>query len=106
MKPSVVVLSSVTGVGGWGWFISSSMVHMGSASLQFMKAAPVSESAVDDATCLMIVVGLWMAPLGLGGRLLRSVPNHYDDRSAHRTYGFLNKYDGSALRWCIPNQVR
>ena len=39
------------------------------ASLQLWKAAPISQSAADEATCLSMVVGLRIAPLEMGGRL-------------------------------------
>ena len=50
-------------VASCGYPISLSVIRRGMASSQLMNAAPISASAAEEATCLMICVGLRMAPL-------------------------------------------
>ena len=64
--PNAVVLSVCIGVGGWGCPISSRVVLAGMASRAFMNNAPISASAADDMTALMICATFNTAPL-LGG---------------------------------------
>ena len=63
MKLTAVVLSKVTLVAGCVCPISVKVMRMGMASLQLTKAAPISASAADVATCFRMCVGLRMAPL-------------------------------------------
>ena len=53
-KPRAVVLSVWIGVGGCTWPISSAVILAGMACLELMKSAPISASAADDTTDLMI----------------------------------------------------
>ncbi len=63
---SAVVLSVCIGVGGCLCPRNSRACWAGMASLQLMQSAPISASAVDDMTALMICEILRMAPLLLG----------------------------------------
>ena len=67
MKPSAVVLSVIIGVGGWMWPISSRSVLAGMACLELRNNTPISASAAEDMTLLMIWAMLWKAPL-FGGQ--------------------------------------
>ena len=62
-KPRAVVLSVMIGVGGWMWPISSRSILAGMACLEFKNNAPISASAAEDMTFLMICAMLWKAPL-------------------------------------------
>ena len=61
-----MVLSTCMGLGGWGCPSSSRVVRIGKASLAFRKVAPISASAAEDMTVLMIWHRMWMAPLLVG----------------------------------------
>ena len=65
-NPRAVVLSVWMGVGGCGWPISSAVVRAGIAWREFMYRAPISASAADDMTALMIWAIFNMAPLSGG----------------------------------------
>ena len=62
-KPSAVVLSVMIGVGGWVCPNSSRSVLAGMACLELRNNAPISASAAEDMTLLMIWAMLWKAPL-------------------------------------------
>ena len=63
MSPWVVLLSVWTGVRGWGWPSSSSVLWAGMAVLELRKRAPNLASAADDMTCLIMLEMLRTAPL-------------------------------------------
>ena len=63
VKPSAVELSTHMGVAGCGWPSSVRVVRMGIASCPLMKVAPISASAADDMTLLMIFDTVWMGLL-------------------------------------------
>eukprot|EP00956_Cyclotella_meneghiniana_P040712 scaffold203044_cov46-Cyclotella_meneghiniana.AAC.1 len=65
--PSAVELSVCMGVGGCLWPISSNIFRSSTALRALIYNPPVSVSAADDMTALIISATLWMAPL-LGGR--------------------------------------
>ena len=65
-KPTVVVLYACMGVGVWGCTSSSSVVHIGKASLSFIKVAPISASTNEDTTFWIIWHRVWMASLLVG----------------------------------------
>jgi hypothetical protein len=65
--PTAVELSQATGVGGWGHPISAKVVRSGTASLQFMKRAPLSASEAADMTARMILEIVKMGPLKKAG---------------------------------------
>ena len=56
-------LSVWSGVGGCGCPISISVFLMGTALRAFMYMAPISASAADDMTALIICATVWTAPL-------------------------------------------
>jgi len=64
--PNAVVLSVCIGVGGCGCPKNSSTCLAGTASRQLMNSAPISASAAEDITALIICDIVCMAPL-LGG---------------------------------------
>ena len=53
--PTAVVLSAWIGVGGYGKPISSNAVRIGMTSQALWKRAPISASAAEDMTVLIIV---------------------------------------------------
>ena len=63
---TAVLLSTCMGVGGWGCLSSLRVVKIGEAYLAFRKLAPISASATEDMTVLMIWHRVWMAPLLVG----------------------------------------
>ena len=65
-NPTDVVLSTCMGVGGWGCPSSSRVVRIGKLSLAFRNVAPISSSAAEDMTVLIIWYRVWMAPLLVG----------------------------------------
>ena len=58
MIPSAVELSVCTGVGGWGWPISSKMLRISTPFRAFVYSAPSSAYAADDMTALIIDASL------------------------------------------------
>ena len=65
-KPLAVLLSVWTGVGGCGWPSWRSALRSGSESWQLMKMAPISASAAEDMTFLIIEEIVWIGPLEKG----------------------------------------
>jgi hypothetical protein len=67
LYPMAVVLSVLSGVGGWvggcGCPISSKVVRKSVASFAFRNTDPIYVSAADDITCFRIVLMIRMAPL-------------------------------------------
>ena len=61
-----VLLSFWIGVRGWGWPISSSVLHIETAVFAFIKKAPSLASAADDMTARMICEMFRTAPLFVG----------------------------------------
>ena len=53
-NPTAVVLSTCMGVEGWGCPSSLRVVRIGKASLTFRNVAPISDSAAEYMTVLMI----------------------------------------------------
>ena len=64
-KLLAVVLSTCKGVGGCGCPISINVVLMGTASCTLMYPAPISASAADPMTLLIILELIWIAPFSL-----------------------------------------
>ena len=62
-NPTAVVLSTCMGVEGWGCPSSLRVVRIGKASLAFRNVAPISTSAAEDMTVLIICHRVCMAPL-------------------------------------------
>ena len=58
--PTVVVLSTCTGVGGYGWPDSSSISLSVLASWVLRNSAPNSASAADATTSLRIAHVMWI----------------------------------------------
>ena len=65
-NPTAVVLSTCMEVGGWGFPSYSRVVRIGKAYLAFRKVAPISASAAEDITILMIWHRVWMVLLLVG----------------------------------------
>ena len=65
-KPRAVMLSVQIGVGGCTWPISSAVVRTGMSCRELMNRAPISASAADDTTELMIWAMFNTAPLFFG----------------------------------------
>jgi hypothetical protein len=65
--PTAVELSQCTGVGGWGWPISSSVSQNIVACLQFRKRAPSLASAAEATTKRNIAHRVKKAPFNLMG---------------------------------------
>ena len=65
--PAAVALSQLMGVGGCGWPSSDNVRIMVHPSFTFMKSAPNSASAIDDATHFNIVQRVKIAPLSVMG---------------------------------------
>eukprot|EP00957_Ditylum_brightwellii_P101598 7743225-Ditylum_brightwellii.AAC.1 len=87
--PQAVELSVMTGVGGWGCPIS---VRASCSSLPFLvleKRAPISASAVDAITCLMISHTLCTGPL----------------RGTFDAGGLVGSVDGSLRKKCLPARL-
>ena len=60
-------LSNWIGTGPWGWFISFSVVIMGTASRAFRKPIPVSDSWTEDITLGMTLLFTKIGALWGGG---------------------------------------
>ena len=60
--PSTVELSIWIGVAGWGWFIPSKFVMIGSASCVLWKMVPTSASAANAMNFLRMIDSVKMAP--------------------------------------------
>eukprot|EP00957_Ditylum_brightwellii_P084809 6448374-Ditylum_brightwellii.AAC.1 len=68
-------LSVMTGVGGWGWPISSRAKRNSSPLHMFTYSAPISASAVLDITLCMTMHTVCKGPFGSGcvaGSLFKS----------------------------------
>jgi hypothetical protein len=58
MIPSAVLLSVCIGVAGCGWFNSSNVIRIGTASFAFIYNPPHSASAADCITDLIIFANI------------------------------------------------
>ena len=67
---SAVELSVWIGVGCWAWPKNLSVCHAGTASQQLMYSAPISASAAEDMSALIICAMVWIAPLLAGDGVL------------------------------------
>ena len=54
-KPVAISLSLLMGVGGWGWFIASSITRIAMAIMEFWRIPTIYSSAVDTETCLSVL---------------------------------------------------
>ena len=64
------MLSVCIGVGGWVWPKNLSVCRAGMASWPLMYSAPISASATDDMTALIICAVVCIAPLLAGVGML------------------------------------
>ena len=89
MTASAVVLSVCIGVGGWRCPISSNVMRMGIASLALIYNAPISASAADVITDLMICAMFKTAPLFGGNCVLFDMDIHLGNARATQNVSAL-----------------
>ena len=65
-NPVAVVLSVLSGVGGWGCPNTVSMCLIGMAVVVLWKMPATSASANDETTCLSVLLSTRMAPFNFG----------------------------------------
>eukprot|EP00957_Ditylum_brightwellii_P044104 3346216-Ditylum_brightwellii.AAC.1 len=66
--PQAVELSVMTGVGGWGWPVSSLAKHSSPPLCVLTYSAPISASAAEDMMFLNTSHPMWTGPFGGGGQ--------------------------------------
>ena len=64
--PVALELSVWMGVAGWGCPISASVIQSIAPCLALWKRPPDSASVAEDITFFMMLLTVWMAPLGVG----------------------------------------
>ena len=64
--PVVLELSFWVGVASCGWPILASVILIMTPSFEFWKSPPASDLVADDITLRMILLMVFIAPLGVG----------------------------------------